>query len=472
MQNEILLKNLLVESYANEGKCVGHHEGKVVFVKGTLPGELVEARVIRNKKEWMEAEVTGVNKASADRQIPFCEHFGQCGGCQWQHMKYEAQIRNKEIAVIDTLERLGKISIKEKLPIVGCDTDRYYRNKLEFTFSHREWQTGNAWKNNPEQVDYPALGFHYPKYFDRVFDVKRCHLQPPLADRIRLAVKNYTTENGYEYFNLRNQTGLMRNLMIRMSTTGEVMVLVVFTGKNEEKIFPLMEFLRKEFPEITSLQYTINNKANDTLYDLDIITHSGSDAIYERIANPDGIGTGLKFRISAKSFFQTNTKQAEKLYACVKDFASLNGNELVYDFYTGTGSIALYIADKCKKVIGIESVPQSIEDAKVNAAINNIQNISFHVADIAKILNQRFYSEHGIPDIVITDPPRTGMHPDVIKELLQMRPKKIVYVSCNIATQARDLHMLSASYSVERIRPFDLFPQTHHVENVAELKLV
>jgi len=472
MQNEVLLENLLVESYANEGKCVGHHEGKVVFVKGTIPGELVHARVTRNKKDWMEAEVTGVIQASADRQIPFCEHFGYCGGCQWQHMKYDAQLRNKELAVFDTLGRLGKIPIKEKLPIVGCDSDRYYRNKLEFTFSHREWQTGNAWEINHDKIDYPALGFHYPKFFDRVFDVKSCRLQPELSDRIRLAVKKFTAENGYEYFNLRAQTGLMRNLMIRMTTTGEVMVLVVFTGKKEEKILPLMEFLKSEFPEITSLQYTINNKANDTIYDLDVITYSGSDAIYERIGNPDGIGTSLKFRISAKSFFQTNTRQAEKLYECVKEFASLSGNELVYDFYTGTGSIALYIADRCKEVIGIESVAQSIEDAKVNAAINHIQNVSFHVADIAKIFNQQFYAEHGTPDIVITDPPRTGMHPDVIKELLQRQAKKIVYVSCNVATQARDLQMLSEKYSVEKVRPFDLFPQTHHVENVAELKLI
>lgn len=465
MQNEILLENLFVESYANEGKCVGHNEGKVVFVKGTIPGEVVEARVTRIKKDWMEAEVTGVIKASPDRQIPFCVHFGHCGGCQWQHMKYEAQLRNKELAVIDTLERLGKISIEEKLPIVGCDIDRYYRNKLEFTFSHREWKTGDAWKNNPDPVDYPALGFHFPKFFDRVFDVKSCPLQPELSDRIRLAVKKFTADNGYEYFNLRTQTGLMRNLTIRMTTTGEVMVLLVFAGKTEEKILPLMEFLRKEFPEITSLQYTINNKVNDTIYDLDIVTHSGSDAIYERIGN-------LKFRISAKSFFQTNTRQTEKLYECVKEFAALTGNELVYDFYTGTGSIALYIADHCRKVIGIESVPQAIEDAKVNASINNIQNVSFHVADLAKIFNRQFYSEHGTPDIVITDPPRTGMHPYVIKELLQMQPKKILYVSCNAATQARDLGMLSGSYSVERIRPFDLFPQTHHVENVAELKLI
>jgi len=465
MRNQIILENLAIKSYANEGKCVAHHDGKVIFVKGTMPGEVVNARITKSKKDWMEAEVTEVIQSSHDRQVPFCEHFGYCGGCQWQHMKYEAQLRYKEQAVIETLERLGKISIKEKLPIVGCDIDRYYRNKLEFTFSHREWIPAVQFQNNLEQNPGSALGYHFPKFFDRVFDVKHCHLQPSLSDRIRIAVKNFTTENDYEYFNLRNQAGLMRNLIIRMTTTGEVMVLVVFTKKEEQKILMLMEFFREEFPEITSLQYTINNKGNDTIYDLDIITYSGSDAIYERLGN-------LKFRISAKSFFQTNTRQAEKLYDCVKEFASLTGNELVYDFYTGTGSIALFIADGCQKVIGIESVSQAIEDAKVNAAINHIQNVSFHIADIAKVLNRHFFSEHEAPDIVITDPPRIGMHPDVVRELLQMEPKKIVYVSCNVATQARDLQMLSEKYSVGRIRPFDLFPQAHHMENVAELNRI
>ncbi|MEO5673945.1 MAG: 23S rRNA (uracil(1939)-C(5))-methyltransferase RlmD [Chitinophagales bacterium] len=465
MRNDVNLKYLDVESFANEGKCIAHHEGMVVFLKGTLPGEIVNGSVIKSKKDWMEAEVVEVIQASGDRQLPFCSHFGYCGGCQWQHMKYEVQLRYKQQAVYETLERLGKISPTEKLPIVGCNIDRGYRNKLEFTFSNREWLTGDSWKNNSIQENLPALGYHFPKHFDRVFDVKSCPLQPQLSDRIRLAVKKFTTEHGYEYYNLRNQTGLMRNLMIRMTTTGDVMVLVVFVRKDGDRIHILMEFLKATFSEITSLQYTINSKGNDTIYDLDIITHSGKEFITEKI----GL---LEFRISAKSFFQTNTGQAEKLYACVKDFAALEGNELVYDLYTGTGSIALFIAGVCKKVIAIESVAQSIEDAKVNASINNISNVSFHVSDIAKILNENFYTEHGRPEVVITDPPRAGMAPDVVNELLQMQPGKIVYISCNVATQARDLQLLSEKYSVERIRPFDLFPQTHHVENVAELKLV
>jgi len=464
MRKKILLENLSVESFANEGKCIARPDGKVVFVKGTIPGEIVNAFVTKSKKDFTESEVADIIQPSSERQEPFCQHFGYCGGCQWQHMKYEAQLHYKELSVIETLQRLGKIYPNEILPIVGCDIDRGYRNKLEFTFSHREWMIGEAWKNNPERIKYPALGFHLPGAFDRVFDVKSCKLQPELSDRIRLAIKKFTSENGYEYFHLKKQTGLMRNLIIRMSTTGEVMVLVVFASKDEEKITSLMNFLKNEFPEITSLQYIINPKANDTIYDLEIVTFSGSESIFETIG-------GLKFRISAKSFFQTNTKQAEKLYACVKEFADLKGDELVHDLYSGTGSIALYIADQCKHVVGIESVAQAIEDAKVNASINSVSNVSFHVADTAKLLNEDFYSEYGRPDVVITDPPRAGMHEGVVKQLLVLSSPKIVYVSCNVSTQARDLRLLSEKYSVEKIRPFDLFPQTQHIENVALLKL-
>ncbi|MFI5134729.1 MAG: 23S rRNA (uracil(1939)-C(5))-methyltransferase RlmD [Chitinophagales bacterium] len=464
MQKNFLIENLPIESFANEGKCLARHDGKIVFVKGTLPGEIVNAKIIRGKKDWTEAEALEILSPSPDRQQPFCEHFGYCGGCQWQHMNYEAQLRYKEQSVIETLQRLGKIFPKEALPIVGCEIDRAYRNKLEFTFSHREWQMSNEWRNNPEKIKFPALGFHLPGAFDRVFDVKSCKLQPELSDRIRLAVKKFTLENGYEYFHLKKQTGLMRNLMIRICTSGDVMVLVVFTKNEKEKIATLMEFLRVEFPEITSLQYTINSKKNDTIYDLEIITHSGSDYIFENIG-------ALKFRISAKSFFQTNTRQAEKLYQCVKEFAALKGDELIYDLYSGTGSIALFIADNCKIVIGIESVAQAIEDANVNVSLNNVSNVSFHVADAAKLLNESFYAEYGKPDVVITDPPRAGMHESVVKQLIELSPEKIIYVSCNVATQARDLQMLSSKYSVEKIRPFDLFPQTQHIENVAELHL-
>jgi 23S rRNA (uracil1939-C5)-methyltransferase len=464
MQKGNELKQLRIDSFANEGKCLARHEGKVVFVKGTLPGELVNARITRSKKDWMEAEATEIIEASPDRQQPFCEHFGYCGGCQWQHMRYDAQLRYKQWSVAETLQRLGKISPGEILPIAGCDREREYRNKLEFTFSHREWQAGEAWKNNPERVKFPALGFHLPGAFDRVFDVKSCRLQPPLSDEIRLAVKRFTSERRYEYFHLKKQTGLMRNLMIRIATSGEVMVLVVFANRDEEKIAALMEFLRDSFPEITSLLYTVNTKKNDTIYDLDIITYAGSDHLFEKIGD-------LKFRISPKSFFQTNTGQAEKLYHCVKDFAALGGEELVYDLYTGTGSIALFLARSCSHVAGIESVPQAIDDARINASLNGITNVSFHVADAAKLLNEDFYADYGKPDVVITDPPRAGMHENVIRQLIHLAPPRLVYVSCNVATQARDLQLLSEKYFVEKIRPFDLFPQTQHIENVALLRL-
>ncbi|HUM46837.1 MAG TPA: 23S rRNA (uracil(1939)-C(5))-methyltransferase RlmD [Chitinophagales bacterium] len=458
---ETILTQLPVTAYANEGKTIGHYEGKVVFVKGAVPGEMVNVRVTKNKKDWMEAEVVELLQPSADRQQPFCMHYGKCGGCQWQHMAYEAQLRYKELSVIDTLERIGKVNIHKKEPIVG-GPDRYYRNKLEFTFSNREWLTAGEFFGEQAPIPQPALGFHLPGAFDRVFDVKTCFLQDELSNRIRLAVKKFTIENSYDYFHLRNQTGLLRNLMIRIAATGEVMVLVVFAREEEHKRLDLLNFLQLSFPEITSLQYVINQKKNDTIYDLEVVTFAGADAIYECIDD-------LRFRISAKSFFQTNTRQAAKLYECVRDFAALKGDELVYDLYTGTGSIALYLARSCKKVVGIEQVDQAIEDAKVNAAINRISNISFYVSDIAKILDHQFHAENGTPQVVITDPPRAGMQEAVVKELLNMAPGKIIYVSCNVATQARDLQLLNDTYAVSRIRPFDLFPQTKHVENVAEL---
>jgi 23S rRNA (uracil1939-C5)-methyltransferase len=413
----------------------------------------------------MEAEVTEVVQAAADRQLPFCQHFGSCGGCQWQHMNYEAQLKYKEASVLDTLERLGKVSVREQLPIVSAEQDRYYRNKLEFTFSDAEWFTYADFKNNPDQEKLPALGFHLPGAYDRVFDVKNCYLQPEPSNQIRLAVKKFTSTRGYEYFNLRRQTGLLRNLMIRTTTTGEVMVVVVFAQRDDNRISELMDFLKVEFPQITSLQYVINSKKNDTIYDLEVFTWSGKETICEKIGD-------LQFMISAKSFFQTNTRQAERLYECVKDFAGLKGEEVLYDLYTGTGSIALFLARSCKKIAGIEQVEQAVEDAKRNAEMNNIHNVAFFASDISKMLNQSFCDEHGAPDIVVTDPPRAGMQETVVRSLIQMKPEKIVYVSCNVATQARDLQLLSGNYTIERIRPFDLFPHTHHIENVAELKRI
>lgn len=461
-RRETTIESLAITAFANEGKCIGHHEGKVVFVKGAVPGEVVQARVTKSKKDWMEAEVMEVLHASPERQQPFCEHYGKCGGCQWQHMDYDAQLRYKEAIVFDTLERIGKLSIGTKESIVGAAENKCYRNKLEFTFSDREWLQPEDFVVKAGAQAAPALGFHLPGAFDRVFDVKNCFLQPELSNRIRLAVKQYTISNRYSYFHLRHQTGLLRNLMIRITTTGEVMVLVVFAEPDKEKIIALMQYLRQDFPEITSLQYVINQKKNDTIYDLEVVTFAGSDVIFEKIED-------LQFSISAKSFFQTNTLQAARLYACVKEFAGLGESDLVYDLYTGTGSIALYLARWCKKVVGIELVEQAIEDAKTNAIINGISNVSFHTADIGRILDETFLTEQGLPRVVITDPPRAGMHENVTKALLAMAPERIIYVSCNVSTQARDLRILSEKYRVGRVRSFDLFPHTKHVENVAEL---
>jgi 23S rRNA (uracil1939-C5)-methyltransferase len=460
--SEVFIKDLLITGFANEGRSIAHVDGKVIFVKGAVPGDVVNVRVLKNKSDYIEAEVAEVVRQSADRQQPFCPHFGPCGGCQWQHMRYAAQLAYKEAAVFDTLERVGKVRIQQKLSIVGADQDRYYRNKLEFTFSHREWLPADLFQSKIAAAHPPALGYHLPGAFDRVFDVKTCYLQPHLSDRIRLAIREFTLEHGYDYFDLRKQTGLMRNVIIRMTTTGEVMVVVIFTSDEKEKISALLEYLICQFPEITSLLYVLNSKKNDSIYNLKVFKYYGNDVLRERIGE-------LSFRISAQSFFQTNTRQAEKLYDCVKRFAALNGDEIVYDLYTGTGSIALYLADSCKKVIGIEQLDQAIIDAKINAIINDISNVSFYTSDIGKTLNNSFVNQHGQPDVVITDPPRAGMPGTVISEILKMLPPKIVYVSCNVATQARDLQLLSEKYTIERSQAFDLFPQTHHVENVVEL---
>lgn len=459
-----IIEQVPVTAFANEGKTIGHYQGKVIFIRGAIPGELVNVRVTKVKKDWMEADVVAVLQPAASRVQPFCLHYGKCGGCQWQHMNYAEQLRSKEWLVYDTLERMGRVSIQTKEPIAGGAEEKEYRNKLEFTFTDREWLPPEEFFTNRHQAAPPALGFHLQGAYDRVFDVVSCALQPALSDRIRLAVKAFTLENGYEYFHLRHQKGMLRNLMIRMATTGEVMVLVVFAHADDHHIALLMNYLSTSFPEITSLQYVINRKQNDTIYDLEVVTFAGSDAIFEYVDD-------LKFRISAKSFFQTNTRQAARLYHCVREFAGLSGTELVYDLYTGTGSIALYLARYCKKVIGIEQVEQAIRDANINASLNQIHNVAFYTADIAKILDHSFHAQNGVPNVVITDPPRAGMHPEVVNELLRMAPEKIVYVSCNITTQARDMQLLSDKYLVERVRPFDLFPQTKHVENVAALVL-
>ncbi|MCS6917176.1 MAG: 23S rRNA (uracil(1939)-C(5))-methyltransferase RlmD [Chitinophagales bacterium] len=459
-----VLDSLLVETFANEGRCIAHHQGQVVLVSGAVPGERVRARITRSRKDYLEAEVLEVLERSPERIEPFCQHYGVCGGCRWQHLAYEAQVKYKQQMVIDTLCRIGKVVPKVVLPIIAAQETRAYRNKLEFTFSHREWLTSQAWQAHVSKQAVPALGFHWPGKFDRVFNVYTCHLQESLSDAIRNSVRDYALQQGLTFFHLKKQTGLLRNLMIRIAATGQVMVVVVFGEWKPELAIPLLEHLNKQFPRITSLMYVVNNKRNDSIYDLEAVTFSGPDYIEERLA-------GLTFRISAKSFFQTNTRQAEQLVACVREFCCLGGNEQVYDLYCGTGTLALTLAPFCHHVTGVESVAQAIADARMNARINGIGNVHFVTGTVEEALTDDLLLQTGRPDVMVLDPPRAGLHTAVVRRLLELAIPRMVYVSCNVATQARDLMGLSAKYAVERIRPVDLFPHTHHIENVAELRL-
>jgi len=403
-------------------------------------------------------------KASSKRVDPVCEHFGTCGGCKWQEMGYEHQLFYKQQEVTNNLVRIGKIELPEVTPILGSQKQYYYRNKMEFSFSDSRWLSLDEIKSDAEIVDRNALGFHIPGMWDKILDLNNCHLQAEPSNSIRLAVKEFAIENKLPFFNTRNQEGLLRTLMLRTTSTGETMVLIQFFKEDVEKRELLLNFLKASFPEITSLQYVINKKGNDTIYDQEVICFNGRDYIEEEME-------GLRFRINAKSFYQTNSEQAYELYKITRDFAKLSGEELVYDLYTGTGTIAQFVSKKAKKVIGVESVPEAIEDAKLNAQNNQINNVEFHVGDMKKVFTAGFVTQHGIPDVIITDPPRDGMHKDVVAQLLSIKAKKIVYVSCNSATQARDLALLDSLYKVTKTQAVDMFPQTHHVENVVLLEL-
>lgn len=438
-------------------------DGKIIFVGNAVPGDVADVEIFKSKRTFLEGTAIRFHHCSEKRTIPFCEHFGICGGCQWQHLDYAEQLKYKQKEVVDALTRIGKIEVGEVLPIIAADATKYYRNKLEFTFSNKRWLTKDEIKALPFGEDFGgALGFHIPQNFSKILDINHCYLQDDLSNQIRKAVKRFAVENKLSFFDLVKQEGFLRNLIIRNSTLGEWMVIVCFVY-DDNAIKKLLDYLIEQFPQIISLHYVINPKRNDTIFDLEIKTYHGRGFIYEQIG-------GLKFKIGPKSFFQTNTKQAKKLYETVAQFADLKGNEFIYDLYTGTGSIALYLAKKCKQVIGIEQVESSIEDAHFNAELNKIVNTKFFAGDIRKTLTARFVLENGKSDIIITDPPRAGMHPDVVKSILEIAPEKIVYVSCNPATQARDLQLLSEKYRVEKIQPVDMFPHTHHIENVANLR--
>ncbi|MGB4774669.1 MAG: 23S rRNA (uracil(1939)-C(5))-methyltransferase RlmD [Daejeonella sp.] len=457
------LQNIQVIDIAEEGKSIGKLDDLVIFIDKAIPGDIVDVELMRKKKKFYEARIQNLVKPSEYRTDPFCEHFGTCGGCKWQHMSYDAQLKFKQKSVVDALQRLAKVDVSHIESILGSKESRYYRNKLEYTFSDKRWLTDADIKIDA-QMEMNALGYHIPGRFDKILDIQHCYLQADPSNDIRNKVRQYALSQQTSFYNLKSHEGALRNLIIRTSTTGELMVIVVFAYADEKQIKGMMEFIAKEFPQITSLLYIINHKKNDTIFDQDIHVFAGRDHIFENMA-------GLKFKIGPKSFYQTNSDQAHELYKLTRDFAGFKGHELVYDLYTGAGTIANFIAAHVKEVVGIEYVPTAIEDAKINSQINNISNTKFYSGDMKDILNADFVLEHGKPDVIITDPPRAGMHIDVVKRLLEIEAEKIVYVSCNAATQARDIALLKEKYQLSRIRPVDMFPHTQHVENVVLLTL-
>jgi 23S rRNA (uracil1939-C5)-methyltransferase len=474
---KVIFENVTVLDAGAKGVSVAKApEGQVIFIPNVVPGDVVDVQTFKKRKSYFEGKAIKFHSYSENRIEPVCQHFGSCGGCKWQNMKYEQQLFYKNQEVYNNLKRIGKIELPDFEPILGSEKQFFYRNKMEFGFSYTRWMTDAEMKslndpgihsghNNTDKPIKPegALGFHIPKMWDKILDIEKCHLQEDPSNAIRNEIKRFATENEMEFFNARNHEGLLRTLMIRTASTGEIMVLIQFYKENKKQRELLLDHVYATFPQITSLQYVINSKANDTLYDQDIKLYKGRDYILEEME-------GLQFSINAKSFYQTNSDQAYELYKITREFAGLTGNEVVYDLYTGTGTIAQFVSKQAKKVIGVEAVPEAIADAKENAKRNNITNCEFYVGDMKNVFNDTFITQHGQPDVVITDPPRDGMHKDVVEQLLKIGADKIVYVSCNSATQARDLALMDEHYKVTRVRPVDMFPQTHHVENVVLLE--
>lgn len=461
-----LLEKVTITDVAAEGKAVAKVNELVIFVPYVVPGDVVDLQVKRKKNHYAEAVAVKFHEKSPLRTEPFCSHFGVCGGCKWQCLSYEEQLKYKQKQVFDNLTRIGKVELPEFRPILGSEKTRFYRNKLEFTFSNKRWLTEEEVKQDVKYDQMNAVGFHIPGAFDKVLAIDKCWLQDDISNQIRNAVRDYAYAHNFPFFDLRTQEGLLRNIMIRTSSTGELMVVLqckVTDDEGRRKMEEILQFMADSFPQITSLMYVINNKCNDTIGDLDVEVFKGNDHIFEEME-------GLRFKVGPKSFYQTNSEQAYNLYKVAREFAGLTGNELVYDLYTGTGTIANFVARQARKVVGIEYVPEAIEDAKVNSALNGIDNTLFYAGDMKDILTNDFIAEHGRPDVIITDPPRAGMHNDVIDVILVAEPKRIVYVSCNPATQARDLQLLDGKYKVTAVQPVDMFPHTHHVENVVQLE--
>ncbi len=462
--DKIIFEHVAVLNAGAKGVSVAKAEdGKIIFIPNVVPGDVVDVQTFKKRKAYYEGKAIQFHKLSEHRVDPVCEHFGVCGGCKWQNMNYSQQLFYKNNEVYNNLKRIGKIALPEFEPILGSEKQFFYRNKMEFSFSDSRWLTENEIQNQDEITNKNALGFHIPKMWDKILDISKCHLQEDPSNAIRNEIKEFAVKNDISFFNARNHGGLLRTLMIRTASTGELMVLIQFYKDDKTKRELLLNFITDRFPEITSLLYVINGKANDTLYDQDIKLFRGRDYILESME-------GLQFSINAKSFYQTNSDQAYELYKITRDFAGLTGEELVYDLYTGTGTIAQFVSKKARKVIGVEAVPEAIADAKENAKRNNITNCEFFVGDMKEVFNADFIEKHGKPDVIITDPPRDGMHAAVVEQIMRIAPEKVVYVSCNSATQARDLALMDSLYKVTRVRPVDMFPQTHHVENVVLLE--
>ncbi len=461
----ILIENIEIIDTANKGKSVAKHEGRAIFVQGGVPGDICDITVFKRRKKFWEARIEKIHTYSDRRTEPKCEHFGTCGGCKWQNMKYASQLNFKQNEVLNNLKRIGGIELPPHSEILGSENEYFYRNKMEFTFSNKRWLTTQEVQSETEIEDKDSLGFHVPGMFDKVINLNNCHLQKEPSNAIRLSVKQFADEKKLTYFDIRNQKGLLRNLMVRTSSINDLMILVQFYENDKKNIKLLMEHIKISFPEITSLLYIVNQKANNTMYDQDVVCYNGEDYIMEEM-------DGLYFKIGAKSFFQTNSEQAKILYRKTKELAQITENDLVYDLYTGTGTIAQYVATSAKKVVGIDSVEEGIKAAYENTERNNIENCTFYTGDMKEIFTDEFITKNGNPDVIITDPPRDGMHKKVVEQILKIGAKRIVYVSCNSATQARDVALMDEKYKVIHIQPIDMFPQTHHVENIVVLELI
>lgn len=472
-KQNVILEKIKVEDYAAEGKSLARVEGKVVFIEKVVPGDVVDVKLFKNKKDWAEGYPIRFHEYSSERVEPFCAHFGVCGGCQWQMLPYERQLEYKQKQVEENLKRIGKIELPPLSPIIGAEETKYYRNKLEYTFSNREYfpdDEFNKLKTNlPNGAAVPiestVAGFHAKGVFDKVIDIKTCFLQAEPTNGLRLAVKEFAKQNGYSFYDIKNHRGFLRTVQLRICTTGEIMANIVFGYDDEGKRKQLMDFVLKKFPSITTLLYTINSKFNDSLNDLTPIAYHGKGYVIEKMED-------FQFKIGPTSFFQTNTRQGEQLYRVAREFADLRGHETVYDLYCGTGSIGIFLSKKAKRIVGVEMIDAAVKDARENAALNNLSNVAeFYAGDVIDICNGEFFLQHGKPDVIVTDPPRAGMHGDLAKKIVDIAAPIVVYVSCNPATQARDLNLLTDKYQVTKIQPVDMFPHTHHIENVVQLKL-